>query len=84
MIDHDDELLRGGGHDFFLQQRAAAAFHEIQRGIDLVRSVDGDIDHPGIVGLDQGNAGLSCQGGGVVGGRDSLNREPGTDTLPQS
>ena len=58
--------LRSCGHDFFFEQRPAATFDEIQLRVDLIGAVNGDIDHPGIVGFDEWNAGLSCEGGGVV------------------
>ena len=48
------------------------------RGIDLVGSIDGDIDRPGIVGLDEGNAGLSRKRGSIVGGRHGVDLQPRT------
>ena len=44
IIDDDDEALGRLGDDLLAQVGAAAAFDEIERGIDFIGAVDGDID----------------------------------------
>ena len=53
MVDQDDELLGRSRDNLFLQERAASAFDEIEARIDLICPVDRDIDHPGIIGIDE-------------------------------
>ena len=53
MVDQDDELLGRSRDNLFLQERAASALDEIEARIDLIRPVDRDIDHPGLVGVDK-------------------------------
>ena len=53
MVDQDDELLGRSCDNLFLQERAASAFDEIKARIDLICPVDRDIDHPGIIGIDE-------------------------------
>ncbi len=43
-VDDDDELFGSRGYDFFVKQRAAAAFDEAELGVDFVGAVDGYID----------------------------------------
>ena len=56
-VDHDDFALAGLGHDFLVEQGAAAAFDQIEARVDLVGPVDGHIDDGGALGIDQREAG---------------------------
>ena len=56
-VDHDDFALAGLGHDFLVEQGAAAAFDQIEARVDLVGPVDGQIDDGGALGIDQREAG---------------------------
>ena len=45
LVDDDYQLLTGAGDHLFAQQRTAATFQKIERAdLDLVRSVDSDVD----------------------------------------
>jgi len=56
MVDQDDELLGRSRDNLFLQECAASALDEIEAWIDLICPVDRDIDHPDIIGIDEGNS----------------------------
>ncbi len=62
-VDHDDFALAGLGHDFLVEQGAAAALDQIEAGVDLVGPVDGHIDDGGALGIDQREAGRPCGAG---------------------
>ena len=63
-------------HDCPVPVIAACHGFVLGGGIGLVGSVDGHIDHPCVVGLDEGNAGLPGQSRCVVRGRHGLDFEP--------
>ena len=66
--DHD-HAIRGRRHDLFPQQRAAAALDQIERGIDLVGAVDGEIEPVDLVERGQRNAALLGLDAGRLRGR---------------
>ena len=53
--DHD-HAIRGAGNDLLAQQRTAAALDDIERGIDFVGAVDGQVEPVDIVERGQRNA----------------------------
>ena len=83
MVDQDDELFGRGRHNLFLQQRAASALDEIEVRIDLIRAVDRDIDHPGIVGIDEDDPLLLGERGRFLRRGDSAKSHAGTDLFSQ-
>ena len=54
-VDNDDFQKAGRGHEFFAKQRAAAALDEVERGIDLVGAVDGQVYPRGLREVDKRN-----------------------------
>lgn len=81
---HQDNELFGRGRDYlFFEERAASAFDEIESGIDLIRSVDCDIDDPGIVRIDERDALLRGECGRFLGRGDSAKPHARSDLFPQ-
>ena len=66
MVDQDDELLGRSRDNLFLQECAASALDEIEAWIDLICPVDRDIDHPDIIGIDEGNSLLRGEHGRLL------------------
>jgi hypothetical protein len=46
-------------NDFLAEQTRPSAFDKIERGVHLIRAVDGQIDAVNLVGLDEWNASLN-------------------------
>src|SRR5712692_2013750 len=71
-IGYDDEAARGGCHDFFAQECAAATFDEAQLAVDLVGPVDGQVKLRVGVQVGEGDAQAAGElGGGLRGGNGS-------------
>lgn len=68
--DDDDEFFGDGGDDFFAGEVAAAAFGEVEVGIDFIGAIDGDVDGFGLFEGGEGDAGVA---------RDLLGEEAGGD-----
>jgi hypothetical protein len=80
--DHDHPVRRRGD-DLLAQQRAAAALDEIERGIDLVGAVDGEIEPVDLVQRGQTNAAAYRIGTGGFRGWHADHIEPVANTHPQ-
>ena len=62
-IGNHDHLIAGGGHDFFLQQRPAAAFDQVEIGIKLIGAIDRQIQPFRLVQRNHLDAQFARQGG---------------------
>ena len=80
--DHD-HAIRSGGHDLFAQQRAAAALDQVERGIDLVGAVDGEVEPIDIVERGQGDAALLGLDAGRLRGRHAHHVQSGADLFTE-
>ena len=81
-IRDDDHPLRGGGDDLLAQQRAAAALDQPELGIDLVGTVDRQIELWDLVQKLRRNAERLRLRLGRFGSGDAANVETGRDPLP--
>jgi hypothetical protein len=57
-VGDDDEHARGGGDNFFIEESATAAFDEIELRVELIGTVDGDVDLLDFVEVRERNAEL--------------------------
>ena len=80
-VGDDDEFLGGRRDDFFVEERAAAAFDEIELRIEFVGAVDGHVNMLDFVETGERDAescgGFAC----VVGGGYAADFEAGCDTF---
>ena len=83
MVDQDDELFGRSRDNLFLQERAAAALDEIEVRIDLICPIDRDIDHPGIIGIDEFDSLLPGEHGCFLRRGHSAKSHSCTDLFPQ-
>lgn len=59
LADDDDQAGSDGLDDFFAGEVAAAAFDQVKLGVDLVRTVDGDVEGVDFVQGGEGDSGLT-------------------------
>ncbi len=53
--DHGDPMIGGAGDDLLAQQGATSAFDHLELGIDLIGSVEVDIERGDVVEFAEGN-----------------------------
>ncbi|KAL8159569.1 hypothetical protein V2J09_001106 [Rumex salicifolius] len=71
IVDDDNKLVAGGFHHLFPEESAAAAFDEVEKRIDLVGAVNGEIEAGVVVEAGERDAEGGGLLGGALGGRDS-------------
>ena len=67
----DQTVGAGLGDEFFPEQRAAAALHQVEARVDLVRAVDPEIEPLDVVDGDEGNADVGGERGRARGRGDA-------------
>ena len=80
--DHD-HAIRRRGDDLFAQQRAAAALDDIERRIDFIGAIDGQIEPVDVVERGQLDAASYRVGAGRFRGRHADHVKPGADPFAQ-
>ena len=80
--DHD-HAIGGGRHDLFPEQRAAAALDEVERAVDLVGAVDGEIETVDLVQRRQPHAALFGLRAGRFRGRNAHHIQAGADLFTE-
>jgi hypothetical protein len=80
-VGDDDEFARGGRHHFFIEERAAAAFDQVELRVEFVGAVDGDVNVLDFVKAGEGDAEFSGHLARVDRGGDAADFEAGLDAI---
>ena len=74
-------VARGGGNDFFVEERAAAAFDQVELRVELIGAVDGDVDLLDFVKIGERDAEFRGGFARVDRGGDAADFQPGFDAI---